>query len=555
MTQRVQKPVRPRGAAATAAAARWAAVQYGTGAPPAAEPVETVGNTAPATSPKGNTPSPSSRPDVVVIDSDSEGGVNTPSRVEIPSDSEGSTEGETPEAASPGDNSASLLGVEMAPLADPPVATPPYQFQRVVPNEYTPPSPRHAALTVSMRDIFSDPQLRHCALFSYNYDMPWLLSCFHGAIESIVTVSQRGCVLPASPADSPLSSRVHNIEVPMAPYTSHHTKMALCYYADGTARVFLPSNNYMPAEVQFPQQVCWSSPPLQRGGENPAPNAFRDGLLAYLASYSPAHRGREVETHVARRARTIDFAPLRDVPFVYSSPGSSAAAPAGIALLSREIRRGNIAAPSTLHILAQTSSLGARIGRTGDRALFPDYWVPAVLPLGADPTVCCPHILYPTLQQTMTDRRCLQAAGWFHSSEARSPEMHARLRAAGVFARSPAGTVPAHSKFYMQWHSGPEGEIPPSLDWCLYTSANLSKAAWGLPGGARPRNYEAGVLLRGPVECASFDERLAGGSRLGSSATAFTVSLPFPRRFEQYAPADRPTDAGLLDALRERLGG
>ena len=151
----------------------------------------------------------------------------------------------------------------------------------------------------------------------------------------------------------------------------------------------------------------------------------------------------------------------------------------------------------------------------------------------------------------------INAAGWFHCGAQRSPQMHARLRSNGVFVKSPGGTVPSHSKFYMQWGDSGEGPlcIASTLDWCLYTSANLSKVAWGLgEGGAKPQNYEAGVLLRGPVHCTTFEEKLRG-TRLGGASSSQrysnSVTLPYPRELVQYEEDDVPTDAGLLDALRQ----
>ena len=95
------------------------------------------------------------------------------------------------------------------------------------------------------------------------------------------------------------------------------------------------------------------------------------------------------------------------------------------------------------------------------------------------------------------------------------------------------GTTPAHSKFYMHCATNSTGPCDASqvfkeLEWCLYTSANLSQTAWGTVS-RKPRNYEAGVLYHSrrlantrKVTCRTFTR-----DRRGCAGNPTHVAVPF----------------------------
>ena len=114
-----------------------------------------------------------------------------------------------------------------------------------------------------------------------------------------------------------------------------------------------------------------------------------------------------------------------------------------------------------------------------------------------------------------------------------------------------------------------EGSIPEGgVDWCVYTSANLSKAAWGL-NGVKPKNYEFGVFFGCSVQVSSFIDLIyknknGSGTRLGTATEQANIAtrdkhadrikanqilIPFPRSYVQYSPDDRPSDVKLLDRI------
>lgn len=192
------------------------------------------------------------------------------------------------------------------------------------------------------------------------------------------------------------------------------------------------------------------------------------------------------------------------------------------------------------------------------------------------------NILYPTLKEVCDSPTSVLSGGWFHFNYYSKNEPYSTLRAKKTFVKQDPACVskqrlstPSHSKFYMKWASNDvtkndEGSIPgEGVDWCVYTSANLSKAAWGLKG-VKPKNYEFGVFFEGLVQVSSFVDLIyknqnGSGTRLGTttkqtnvtptrdkhadSIKANQILVPFPRSFVQYSPDDKPSDVKLLDRI------
>ncbi|CAI1929422.1 hypothetical protein SEUBUCD646_0D04290 [Saccharomyces eubayanus] len=417
---------------------------------------------------------------------------------------------------------------------------------------------------ITLKDIFCDARLKKSILFSFQYELDFLLRQFHRNIESITIVGQRGTIVPveASSIDAALSlalRKIKLIEITMPPYASHHTKLIINFYDNGECKIFLPSNNFTAMETNLPQQVCWCSPVLQIEEEQSLV-PFKAGLIDYLRSYHV----RDIDELILKSVESVNFAPLSELEFVYSTP--SKFQPSGLTMFYNKLQELSVGAETSdaiEHYLCQTSSIGTSLSRAKDENLWTHLMVPlftGIIPALVEGTKKVhvpateslltayaqrkikPYIVFPTEQEFTTSPLKRASSGWFHFQYLQKKSYYDMLRNRFrvFYKQDPAmvtrarGTTPAHSKFYM--HSTTKSTEPcdasrvfHELDWCLYTSANLSQTAWGTIS-RKPRNYEAGVLYHSSrladtqkVTCRSFArERRAKGEGIQSH-----VAVPF----------------------------
>ncbi|QLQ82106.1 hypothetical protein HG537_0G03610 [Torulaspora globosa] len=407
---------------------------------------------------------------------------------------------------------------------------------------------------ISFEQIFGDQTLKKSVLFSYQYDLDFLLSQFHSKVEDIVVVAQTGTIRSSSGSEAiALSDRLLVIEFNMPQFTCHHSKMIINFYNDGSCRIFMPSNNFTYAEANYPQQVCWCSPRLKRADRAyvRGSSSFQDSLVDYLGTY----KLKKISERVVSSIKTIDFSPLQDVTFVFSSPSNEIES--GLQSLAK-ILSGDVkdeADGSAHHYLCQSSTVGAALSKKTHSNLFTHVFIPILhgitspkSKLLSTETVLnefklkhiVPHLIYPTVEEIRTSPLGWLCSGWFHFNYNRDMAHYNMLaKQFSVFRKQDPRrisqtrtTTPSHSKFYMKFTTELDAELSNSmsLDWCLYTSSNLSRTAWGT-GAARPRNYEVGVLLKaGPREliCASFtDVVYRNSSNLKPKPDSQIVLVPF----------------------------
>ena len=193
------------------------------------------------------------------------------------------------------------------------------------------------------------------------------------------------------------------------------------------------------------------------------------------------------------------------------------------------------------------------------------------------PSAVVPHIVYPTTNELNMCPYGREAAGWFHFKyTSKTPYFNMMRNKLQVFYKQNSFeqqtrtnrrvATPCHSKFYIRWREPVTSENPTTrrkmitlreLDWCLYTSANASLAAWGSHTSKtdstkhiQPRNYEVGVLLHRkrpdmPLRCYSFVDLVYGklnAMQNDSSSRPLTdcVIVPFTASLIQYEPGDEP---------------
>ncbi|GAV54343.1 hypothetical protein ZYGR_0AL00750 [Zygosaccharomyces rouxii] len=423
---------------------------------------------------------------------------------------------------------------------------------------------RHANHLIDLRDVVHDSSLRKSFLFSFQYELDFLLEQFHPNVQKIVLVAQEGTVLPpTTPKALSWVSKTHLCEFRMPPFTCHHSKLIINVYQDGTLQLFMPSNNFTYAETNYPQQVCWTSPRLSPRAKE-ASSSFQLDLLNYLKSYNL----NEINRYIIPEVKRANFEPLQGTEFVYSTPSKDYVS--GFQLLSQKLQHkemnSNVDTNHQLsHYLCQTSSVGNSLSKKEPCNLFTHMIIPVlegIIPGDSKklPTTSqlledyrshriVPYLLYPTVQEIVDSPVGWLCSGWFNFNYNRDMAHYKMLRDEfNVFYKQKKTELslqrratPSHSKFYMKSTTRNPNETPfRELDWCLFTSSNLSFSAWGKTL-ARPRNYEVGVLLKSPnLHCQSFAD-LIYNTKLRSDpgyTNGTTVAVPWTSDLVQYEKTD-----------------
>ncbi|QHS71781.1 tyrosyl-DNA phosphodiesterase 1 [Saccharomyces paradoxus] len=419
---------------------------------------------------------------------------------------------------------------------------------------------------ITLNDIFCTEKLKRSILFSFQYELDFLLRQFHPNVENITIVGQKGTIMPieARSMDGALAGmlqKVKLIEITMPPYASHHTKLIINFYDNNECKIFLPSNNFTAMETNLPQQVCWCSPVLKIGKEE-LPVPFKKSLTEYLKSYHM----RDIDELITKSVEGVNFAPLSELEFVYSTPSKFQSS----GLLSfynklEALSSGTSTSDTAKHYLCQTSSIGTSLSRTRDENLWTHLMIPlfsGIMPSPVESTTgrrkagilptdvlmneysqkkIKPYIIFPTEQEFVTSPLRLSSSGWFHFQYLQKRSYYEMLRNKfkAFYKQDPVtitrrrGTTPAHSKFYMHCTTKSTepcdaSQVFKELEWCLYTSANLSQTAWGTIS-RKPRNYEAGVLYHShrlagtkKVTCRSFTR-----DQKDDAGTTTQVAVPF----------------------------
>ena len=103
----------------------------------------------------------------------------------------------------------------------------------------------NSAHFITFKEIFGDKRLKKSILFSFQYELDFLLEQFYSGVREIVIVAQKDTIRPCTTQKGiSMVDRLSVIEFFMPQYTCHHSKMILNLYDDGSCKMFLPSNNF-----------------------------------------------------------------------------------------------------------------------------------------------------------------------------------------------------------------------------------------------------------------------------------------------------------------------
>ncbi|XP_055601148.1 probable tyrosyl-DNA phosphodiesterase [Uranotaenia lowii] len=334
------------------------------------------------------------------------------------------------------------------------------------------------------------------------------------------------------------------------PFGVHHTKMGLYGYKDGSMRVVISTANLYEDDWHNRTQGLWVSPKLPAVPEDAdtgfgeSKTGFRDSLITYLNAYKIT----QVQPWVARVQKT-DFSSV-NVFLVASVPGghlSTAKGPLwGHPRLGYLLGKHSAPIDDACPLVAQSSSIGSL-------GLNPQAWVCSELmanfrkdsaPLGLR-RVPAFKMIFPSFSNVRNSHDNLLGGGclpYMKATHDKQLWLREYLHQWRSDCRNRTKAVP-HIKTYCRWsHRG--------LYWFLLTSANLSKAAWGVFNKSakfepplRINSYEAGVLFlpKFVIEENFFPME----SKPGKKHPKFP--MPYDEPIIPYAPEDTPF---FMDYLR-----
>lgn len=363
-------------------------------------------------------------------------------------------------------------------------------------------------LSVTFQEIL-DPSLgeiESSVQINFMVDIGWLLGHYHfaGCMQKPLLVLY-GEQTPELQTISQKKPQVTAIHVRMAnPFSTHHTKMMLLTYKDKSMRVVISTANLYEDDWHNRTQGLWISPRLAEldgtcdtmAGESPT--GFRADLLRYLTAYQLSH----LQPWISR-IRRADFSAI-NVFLITSVPGTHIEDTAaghhhhGHARVGYLLSKHSAPIDDTSPVVAQCSSIGS-FGANANLWLLAEFinsFRRDSTPMGLR-KVPPFRLIYPSFNNVMGSHDgilgggCLPYGGKIHNKQVWLQKYMFQWKATGR-ARNQA--MP-HIKTYARW-------TDKKLFWFMLTSANLSKAAWGIFNKGnkittplRISNYEAGVLF------------------------------------------------------------
>ncbi|XP_077278331.1 tyrosyl-DNA phosphodiesterase glaikit [Temnothorax americanus] len=346
-----------------------------------------------------------------------------------------------------------------------------------------------------------------------------------------------------------LSSNITMIEVDMpTKFSCHHTKIMILQYKDDGIRVIVSTANLYSDDWENRTQGLWISPhlPLLPESANPSdgesPTGFKKDLERYLNKYR--HPALTQWIWAVRRA---DFSDV-NVFLVASVPGTHKDNEAdfwGYKKLAHVLSRHATLPPDAPQwpIVAQSSSIGS-LGPNFESWLSKDI-IPCMSRETTKGLKSHPRFqfIYPSIQnykQSFDCRNlscCLPYSTQVHSKQQWIESYLYQWKA----KRTGRDRAMPHIKSYTR--------ISPdlkSIPWFVLTSANLSKAAWGVQRNNHYiMNYEAGVafipkLITGTTTFPIEDEE---------DPAVPVFPIPYDLPLSRYESSDSPFVSDFLSSL------
>ncbi|KAH6659004.1 tyrosyl-DNA phosphodiesterase [Truncatella angustata] len=398
--------------------------------------------------------------------------------------------------------------------------------------------PQSNAGAVSLHDLLGDPLISECWEFNYLHNIEFLMSHFDEDVRALVKIHVvHGNWKREDPSRLALeeeASRHKNITLHTAympePFGTHHSKMLILFRHDDTAQVIIHTANMIAKDWTNMTNAVWQSPslPLSNTTDHGQPDAaigtgekFKADIMSYLRAYN---KQRNVCRALVDNLSKYDFSAVRGA-LIASVPGRHpvndhpSVTRWGWTAMKHALRCVPVQQGRS-EVVVQISSI-ATLGGT-------DTWIQKTLfdslsSSGKSSTKPELKIIFPTPDEISRSLDGYASGGSIHTKiqSAQQQKQLVYLRpvfchwandaAAGLPTDGPSSKLgqrdggrqraAPHIKTYIRYNSSN------TLDWALFTSANISKQAWGEAANGvkevRIASWEIGVLV--------WPELLAGG--------------------------------------------
>ncbi|CAD5123083.1 DgyrCDS11459 [Dimorphilus gyrociliatus] len=357
----------------------------------------------------------------------------------------------------------------------------------------------NANQSVHIKEILSESfgELVQSAQFNYKIDVDWLVQCYPESFRSKPLLIVHGFKGREKQDLESEAAKYDHIGFCQArldiAYGTHHSKMMLLKYTDGI-RVVIHTANLVHGDWHQKTQGVWISPlfPILLGqGSGESDTKFRKDLIDYLTAYNHPKLRSWIEM-----IKTHDFSDCR-VHLVASVPGrhTDISKDKWGHLKLRKLLKQVEPSCKQWPIVGQFSSIGS-LGAKSEDWLCSE-WLSSLSTMGQTLVEKSQlRLVFPSVDNVRLSLEGYPAGGSLpysiHTAK-KQTYLHSFLH---VWKSDRNGRTQAspHIKTYMRM--SPDGE---NLAWFACTSANLSKAAWGVleKKGYQLmiRSYEIGVLF------------------------------------------------------------
>lgn len=424
----------------------------------------------------------------------------------------------------------------------------------------------------TLSTILGSPDITHSYLFSFQYDMDFILRQYN-AHPKIMAVFQRGTLVPS---DLINEHNISLVEITMEQYSSHHPKFIINIHNNSEMRIWLLSCNLTNAEFNYNNQMYWVSPPLFKK-QNITQNKFQNNLIRYIDGYTQNH-ARAKLSHLKTSIMEFDFSLVKG-DFISSVPGPTSSY--GYLGLFKSLESQGLIPNTWNHrrkLLYQSSSIAGPVRWKNEQAsnIFTHAIAPLLLgqfgqdlsksKIGLLPGTASVDtferetnseilIIFPTEKGVASSLFGYDSGGWSHYNpeskigQFQQSLLNPRFHKSYTQQRK---TNPSHTKFLMM-----SSDNFKTLDWVLFTSHNISKQAWGdLPKRGNSlecviKNFETGVLITKN----DYDGRklvpLEIGTQKIMSDDEVPIYLPFHVPPEKYGAGDVPWCLQKFNSLQD----
>lgn len=462
--------------------------------------------------------------------------------------------------------------------------------------------------TLKLSEIVGKPDMITTYQFNFAVDLEFFLENLSTNMakrdRKIIFVTGSKLLDPEK-VDYDFISKRFDIEDFQAPlprrYGTHHTKMMINFFEDGTVEVVILTCNLQRIDFAGLTQMCWTSQRLSQGATSSEyGNNFKRDLIRYLRRYKISRI-----TELANKLDHFNFL-LVNVELVASAPGlydmksmTDSSEIYGYGKLFQVLRRNNLLLENSsghgkYNILAQVSSIAYPISlKNGHTAsIFTHLLCPLicgsstklfdVLGPGASSLKRHqhefnyePYIVYPSSRDISKGNLGFYSGQAIHfnysSTKTHKRQLEENIRPY-LYRWCPESNldvtgrekVPPHVKLYMCDNA----DNWASLKWVLMGSHNLSKLAWGGkdsfgysnsdPSKYLVASYELGIL----IAPSNPNEKLVPVYKRDTldegvdTTSCIPIRLPFRLPPERYISTEEPWSAlrSFGPNLKDRFG-